>query len=345
MQPVGCRSRAATGTAAPTAPAPAARQRRRRAAPGSTPSRIGLPANSLSRPSMRPAYCERIQSSLKRLGTRNDTTAPESLSLMSAGGNGRIQVLNCCSGSSAARRSQPRCQRSTLIVDKFFSERRDCRSLHSRQARLSTVRGRPSMPAPRRGLPCKCLTRQGVFALIRDFPDSLKNRCVSALRQGHATEGKARLAGARRADPSCTIRHHFLVVMAPASSLAHGGPYSDETHLSALQGSPRPHARFSRPHENARRPRRAQRQASQGPQAPVVGLSRDARPCHFRCSAACGVRPISSPCWRHRSRREALTSRRTIWRVTRSGSAGAAEGDAHDRVIHRRSRPLPTACG
>jgi len=64
--------------------------------------------------------------------------------------------------------------------------------------------------------------------------------------------------------------------MAPASSLAHGGSYSDETHLSALQGSPRPHAWISRPHENARRPRSAQCPASQGSQAPVVGLTRRA---------------------------------------------------------------------
>ena len=62
--------------------------------------------------------------------------------------------------------------------------------------------------------------------------------------------------------------------MAPASSPAPDGPHSDETHLPALQGSPRPHARFSRPHEDPRRPRRAQRPTRQGPQAPVVGLSR-----------------------------------------------------------------------
>ena len=34
--------------------------------------------------------------------------------------SGRIQVLNCCAGSSAASRSQARCQRSRLIVDIFF---------------------------------------------------------------------------------------------------------------------------------------------------------------------------------------------------------------------------------
>src|SRR5262245_48467754 len=139
---------------------------------------------------MRPAYCDRIQSSLKRLGTRSDTTGPElSPSLTSAGGNGLIQVLNCCSGSSAARRSQPRCQRSTLIVEKFFSERRDCRSPHLRQARLSTVRGRSSMAAHKRDLPCKCLTEKGVFALILGFPDSLKNRCVGANRRQWPRQG------------------------------------------------------------------------------------------------------------------------------------------------------------
>jgi ribonuclease P protein component len=65
----------------------------------------------------------------------------------------------------------------------------------------------------------------------------------------------------------------IVVVTAPASSLARDGSHSDETHLSALQGSPRPHAWISRAHEDAWRPRRAQRQARQGPQAPVVGLS------------------------------------------------------------------------
>src|SRR5262245_62366422 len=79
-----------------------------------------------------------------------------------------------------------------------------------------------------------------------------------------------------RTSSGCTIRHSF-VVMAPASSLAHGGSYANETHLSALQGSPRPHSRIPGSHEDARWPRGAQCQASQGSQAPVVGLSRDTR--------------------------------------------------------------------
>ena len=50
-----------------------------------------------------------------------------------------------------------------------------------------------------------------------------------------------------------------------------------ETHLPAFESPPRPHARVPHPHEDARRPRRDQRAARQGPQAPVVGLSRRAR--------------------------------------------------------------------
>ncbi len=87
--------------------------------------RTGLPARSLSAVSIRPAYWVRIQSSLKRLGTRIVTVAPASpRSATSASGRGRIQVLNCWSGSSAARRSQPRCQRSARICGEVPGESR-----------------------------------------------------------------------------------------------------------------------------------------------------------------------------------------------------------------------------
>jgi hypothetical protein len=46
---------------------------------------------------MRAAYCVRIQSSLKRLGTRSATTAGPSSSQAHLGsGSERIQVSNCC---------------------------------------------------------------------------------------------------------------------------------------------------------------------------------------------------------------------------------------------------------
>jgi len=61
--------------------------------------------------SRRALYWVRIQSSMKRLATRTLTTVWPSCRLISAGGRGRIQVLNCCSGSSVARRSQLRCHR------------------------------------------------------------------------------------------------------------------------------------------------------------------------------------------------------------------------------------------
>ena len=73
---------------------------------------------------MRPAYCVRIQSSLKRLGTLRVTTAPDGpWSLKSAAGSGLIQVLNCCSGNSAAKRSQPRSHRSALMLWKSLPSR------------------------------------------------------------------------------------------------------------------------------------------------------------------------------------------------------------------------------
>ena len=80
-----------------------------------TSSRTGLPAISLSTVSIRPAYWFRIQSSLKRFGTRTVTIASSPRSATSASGSGRIQVLNCWSGSSDAKRSQPRCQRSARM--------------------------------------------------------------------------------------------------------------------------------------------------------------------------------------------------------------------------------------
>jgi ribonuclease P protein component len=54
---------------------------------------------------------------------------------------------------------------------------------------------------------------------------------------------------------------------------AHDGPDNHETHLPALESSPRQDAWISGSHEDARRPCRPQRQAGQGPQAPVVGLT------------------------------------------------------------------------
>jgi hypothetical protein len=76
-------------------------------------SRALQPASSLAMPSMRGAYWARIQSSLKRFGTvRRRVSAPSAAAGPpdSAGGSGRIQVLNCCSGSSVASRSQVRAQ-------------------------------------------------------------------------------------------------------------------------------------------------------------------------------------------------------------------------------------------
>ena len=48
-------------------------------------------------------------------GTRTVTMAASPWSTTSASGKGRIQVLNCWSGSSDAKRSQPRCQRSACM--------------------------------------------------------------------------------------------------------------------------------------------------------------------------------------------------------------------------------------
>ena len=98
-------------------------------------SRTGVPASSDSTRSMRLAYCARIQSSLKRLGTRTTSAVCGLLSAPPAGAvltaSGRIQVLNCCSGNSAARRSHARCHKSRLIVDIFFLS---CRILRPSQS-------------------------------------------------------------------------------------------------------------------------------------------------------------------------------------------------------------------
>ena len=155
---------------------PPRRQRPRRARGASvSSSRTGWPARSVSTVSMRPAYWVRIQSSLKRLGTRTDTTSASPVGGPGSdigGGSGRIQVLNCCSGSSAARRSQPRCQRSRLIVEIFFWSRRIVRSPRDRRtAVIHSIRRRRSSPAAQPGLWCKCLTGKGFFAVIVGFPD------------------------------------------------------------------------------------------------------------------------------------------------------------------------------
>jgi hypothetical protein len=89
-------------------------------APAMTHSNVtGWPQANARACSMRLRYCARIQSNLKRLPTDTVPTHPPAPSSRKAtGGSGAIQVLNCCSGSSAARRSQTCCQRDSLIVDK-----------------------------------------------------------------------------------------------------------------------------------------------------------------------------------------------------------------------------------
>ena len=123
----GGRARAAQGRVeVDRSPAVAATPSLERALPSRcasvTSRRTGLPASSLSTVSIRPAYWLRIQSSLKRFGTRTVTTAPSPLSATSASGRGRIQVLNCWSGSSDAKRSQPRCQRSDRMCGEVARE-------------------------------------------------------------------------------------------------------------------------------------------------------------------------------------------------------------------------------
>ncbi len=108
-------------------PPPALRGAGSRAARLSS-SRTGSVASSLSTDSISPAYCARIQSSLKRLGTRTLTTAGSPAACCStAGGSGRIQVLNWCSGSCSASRSQARCHRSGVIVENLSLQAADCR--------------------------------------------------------------------------------------------------------------------------------------------------------------------------------------------------------------------------
>ena len=51
---------------------------------------------------IRDAYCARIQSILNRLATARVMREPSGATVAA---NGRIQVLNCCSGISWARRS------------------------------------------------------------------------------------------------------------------------------------------------------------------------------------------------------------------------------------------------
>ena len=121
---------------------------------------------------MRLAYCVRIQSSLNRLGTFRVTTAPDApWSLKSAAGSGLIQVLNCCSGNSAAKRSQPRSQRSALMLWKSLPSRvrilrrkgDNFRVIH----RLIATGNTPLVQTTG----AKSLTNQEVFGVIVGFPD------------------------------------------------------------------------------------------------------------------------------------------------------------------------------
>ena len=65
-------------------------------------STTGAPCRLSSTAAMREAYWARIQSILKRLATAIVTLEP---SAATTADRGRIQVLNCCSGISCARRS------------------------------------------------------------------------------------------------------------------------------------------------------------------------------------------------------------------------------------------------
>jgi hypothetical protein len=109
---------------------------------------------------------------LEAVGHAQADTAPASPSSMtSAGGRGRIQVVYCCSGSSVASRSQPRCQRSMLMWT-ILLERP-----HSTHTSGRLGRGYPQFPArgqsPRCRMPwCKCLTRLAFLGLIVGFPNA-----------------------------------------------------------------------------------------------------------------------------------------------------------------------------
>jgi len=68
----------------------------------------GWPYNFSAREAILPAYCARIQSSLKRLATK---TVMRDRSSVTWAVRGLIQVLNCCSDKSCASWSTQACQR------------------------------------------------------------------------------------------------------------------------------------------------------------------------------------------------------------------------------------------
>ena len=208
-----------------------------------TSSRTGLPASSLSTALDAPGVlvADPVELEAVRHAQRDHCAAVGRCRSRRPRGSGRIQVLNCCSGSSAARRSQPRCQRSELIVEKFFGAPH-CRPSAAARARvIHSCRPRQS----RGTTPVRAghsLTVRRLFGLIVGFPKALQRSGRPSSGFGHAHPGR------RRPVESTSGEHH-------------------ETHLPSFQSPPCPHAWVSRSHEDPWGPRGDQCTACQGPQA------------------------------------------------------------------------------
>ena len=203
------------------------------------------------------------------------------------------------------------------------------------------------MPPPRRNLPCKCLTGKGVFALILDFPDGLKS-----VARTHAARNKKAPHLAAHSNSKLHNSSPFSLVEArPHSTLAHDDSHSDETHLPALQGSPRPHARIPRSHEDSRRPSCHQCQARQGSQAVVFGLSRSVvdtlmlgrllRSADFESVLATPIKARSAHFAAHHlpSRPSAPKRRRAS---DQSAELSTADQDGCPQVVEDHAEPAPS---
>jgi putative membrane protein insertion efficiency factor len=279
----------------------------------------------------------------------------------SAGGSGRIQVLNCCSGSCSASRVAGTLPQVGRHCGKPVSSR-DCRGTSRAKAWLSTVYGVGSIAPDSQQRRCKCLTVKGFFAVIVGFPETrelrLCSRGSSGIRVGCIGQ-PTRLAGmhgqlsrqmpkygerlARRTRPANALgqrrrskRPAMTIALDAARAAVRGSIRNQhEAHLPAVQSPPRPHARLPGAHEDPRRPRRHQRAPRQGPQAPRSVDLRPLAPAHDRP-------PVAQVRLRTRARLAALFAECSLRRALPAGAPRRA-AQTPDAMLCTDDAPIPDA--
>jgi len=215
--------------------------------------------------------------------------------------------------------------------------------------RLSTDPDRASRGLRRRTRWCKSLTGKGVFGVILGLPNTNPACAPGPVAPGRKVRRSTLPPSARH----CSGPQRVFKPRAPHLPRRTRRPRtSNETYLPSLESSPRPHARFPRPHEDAGRAFRDQRKASQGAQAPR-GLKR--RPWRFvtrhdRAASHLAIgrlraRPGCACLRTKRSLRDSLHGR-----AADSGTASRYErfarfSDRSSHVIHRSWTRFCTDCG